>query len=61
MEGLIILKKLLCQGVRSMGFNLEHNIRKAVEDGHPDPKMLQRLADILTKNAPMDDLCDSIV
>jgi Tfp pilus assembly protein PilF len=51
------LRKLLCDGVRSLEFNLQHNVNRAIIDGHPDAIMLQRLADILTKDAPIGDLC----
>ena len=52
------LKDLLCKGVRSLGFNLQDNVDRAIEDGHPNPELVQRLADILTKDIPVGDLCD---
>jgi len=58
-ETFTAIKDLLCKGVRSPNFNLQLNVDRAIQDGHPDPAMLQRLADILTKDAPIGDLCDS--
>lgn len=54
------LKRMLCKGVRSKFFYLQLNVDRAIQDGHPDPVMLQRLADIITKDAPLGDLCDGV-
>jgi hypothetical protein len=54
------LKNMLCSGVRSFDFSLQDNVDRAVHDGHPDPVLLQRLADIITHDAPVGDLCDGI-
>lgn len=52
------LKGLLCKGIRSKDFDLQLNVDRAIQDGHPDPDMLQRLANILTKDEPVGDLCN---
>jgi tetratricopeptide (TPR) repeat protein len=57
-EALAKLKILLCKGIRSPNFNLQDNVEKAIDDNHPDAELLQRLADILTKDIPIGDLCN---
>jgi len=52
------LKELICSGIRSVGFTLQDNVDTAIKKGHPEPELLQRLADIITKDAPIGDLCN---
>lgn len=54
------LKRIICSGVRSLNFNLQDNVDRAIQDGHPEPELLQRLADIITKDEPVGDLCEGI-
>ena len=42
---------------RSFDFNLQNNVDRAIEDGHPNPKLLQQIADIITKNDSADEFC----
>lgn len=50
------LKKLIQNGVRSKDWNLQLNVERALEEGHPNPKLLQALADVITKDVPADML-----
>jgi Tfp pilus assembly protein PilF len=56
-ESLRTLKSLLCSGVRAFGFNPKTNMDRAIKEGHPDPELLLHIADVLTKDAPIGDLC----
>lgn len=51
------LKELICSGIRSIGFGLQDNVDTAIKNGHPEPELLQRLADIISKDEPVGDLC----
>jgi len=48
--------KLLKKGVRSPGWDLSPNIERAKLDGHPAIDRLQKLAKIITGDAPLDTL-----
>jgi hypothetical protein len=48
--------KLLKKGVRSPGWDLSPNIERAKLDGHPAPDRLEKLAKIITGDAPLDTL-----
>jgi tetratricopeptide (TPR) repeat protein len=48
--------KLLKKGVRSPGWNLSPNIKRAKKDGHPAVDRLEKLAKIITGDAPLDTL-----
>jgi tetratricopeptide (TPR) repeat protein len=50
------LIKLLKKGARSLHWDLKPNIEGAKKDGHPNVDRLEKLAAIITKNAPMDTL-----
>ncbi len=52
------LKKLLCEeNVRSLGFSLQNNVDYAIQHNHPDPQLLQTIANIITNDAPADVFC----
>ena len=38
-------------------FNLQNNVDTAIKEGHPNPKLLQEIADIITKDAPSEVFC----
>ena len=48
--------KLLKKGVRSPGWDLSPNIERAKLDGHPAADRLEKLAKIITGDAPLDTL-----
>jgi Tfp pilus assembly protein PilF len=50
------LKGLLLEGARSPGWNLEANVRRAVEDRHPQPEMLAELAKVVAEEADVSTL-----
>ncbi len=52
------LKKLLQAGVRSPEWNLDDNVQRAREDGHPDPEFLGDLADVITEKQDIKALDD---
>jgi len=45
------IRQLLDEGVRALHWNLEDNVTKAIEDGHPEPKKLKALAKQITTEA----------
>ena len=52
------LHRLICnEKARSVNFNLQNNVDMAIKEGHPNPKLLQQIADIITKDAPADEFC----
>jgi len=55
-DALAELKRLLTDGARSKGWDLAPNIERAIKDGHPNPELLQALADVISKDAPLDGL-----
>jgi len=44
------IEKLLKEGVRSVGWNLEDNIEVAIKNGHPNPNRLKEFAERITKD-----------
>jgi Tfp pilus assembly protein PilF len=50
------LKKLLLDGTRSLGWNLEDNVRRAEQDGHPNPALLAALAKVISDDEPLKTL-----
>jgi protein O-mannosyl-transferase len=46
-ESLTRIKELIRSGVRSPGWNLEANVTRAVQDGHPEPQFLEILAKVI--------------
>jgi len=55
-DALSELKRLLLGGVRSKGWHLTANVKRAIEDGHPNPELLQALANVISKDAPLEEL-----
>lgn len=50
------LKQLLLDDVRSLGWNLEDNVRRAEQDGHPNPALLTALAKVISDDDPIETL-----
>ena len=50
------IKKLIGEGVRSPGWNLEGNVKRAVEDGHPEAEMLAALAKVIAEEEEAEAL-----
>lgn len=50
------LKRLLTSGARSPGWDLQANVQRARESGHPDPELLAALADVVADAAPLATL-----
>ncbi len=50
------LKTLVLKGARSMGWVLDNNVQKARLEGHPEPELLQQLAEVISKNADIAKL-----
>jgi tetratricopeptide (TPR) repeat protein len=48
-ESLNKIRELLKAGVRSPGWNLDDNVKRGIEDGHPDPEFLRSLAGVITE------------
>ncbi len=47
---------LLQEGARSPGWPLLDNVRMAREDGHPNPELLEAIAEVISRGAPLDSL-----
>jgi tetratricopeptide (TPR) repeat protein len=47
-QALAALRKLIADGVRSAGWDLTSTIARAKEDGHPDPALLEALAQLIS-------------
>ena len=43
------IKKMIVSGVRSPGWDLTQNVERAVTDGHPEPKLLAKLAKVIAE------------
>ncbi len=41
------IKKMIVSGVRSPGWDLAQNVERAIADGHPEPKLLAKLAKVI--------------
>jgi Tfp pilus assembly protein PilF len=50
------LKALLQNGARSPGWNLELNIKRSEQDGHPNVPLLKALAEVISDKAPLATL-----
>ncbi|MCI5149434.1 MAG: hypothetical protein D3916_08615 [Candidatus Electrothrix sp. MAN1_4] len=50
------LKQLLLDGVRSLDWNLEENVRRAEQDGHPNPALLTALAKVISGDESIETL-----
>ncbi|MFI5331453.1 MAG: tetratricopeptide repeat protein [Desulfobaccales bacterium] len=50
-ESLAKIKDLIQSGARSPGWNLEDNVKRAIEDGHPQPEFLKTLAKVISEEA----------
>jgi len=55
-EALKNLKSILMSGERSPSWNLSMNIERASQEGHPDVKWLEILAEVITKDADIKKL-----
>jgi tetratricopeptide (TPR) repeat protein len=42
------IRESIRSGVRSPGWNLEANVARAIQDGHPEPRFLESLAKVIT-------------
>jgi tetratricopeptide (TPR) repeat protein len=52
------LKNLVCkEKARSISFGLQENVNYAIKNNHPDPKLLQLIADIITKDVDASEFC----
>ncbi|MCW5214076.1 tetratricopeptide repeat protein, partial [Desulfobulbus sp. US5] len=50
------LKQLLLEGARSLDWNLKDNVRRAEQDGHPNPALLTALAKVISDDEPLETL-----
>ncbi len=50
------IKVLLDEGVRSPRWNLSDNVKRAIEDGHPYPDFLERLAKVISEEIDIKEL-----
>jgi len=55
-ESLAEIKELVQSGVRSLGWNLQNNVKRAVEDGHPDPEFLDKLSRVISEEIELQEL-----
>jgi len=55
-NSLLEIKKLISSGVRSPGWNLMDNVKRAIEDGHKHPKFLETLAKVISEEADVAEL-----
>jgi tetratricopeptide (TPR) repeat protein len=46
------MAELLAASVRSPGWNLQNNVIRAIEDGHPEPEVLQHFAAMIAQPVP---------
>jgi tetratricopeptide (TPR) repeat protein len=52
------LKNLVCkEKIRSISFDLQENVDYAIKNNHPNPKLLQLIADIITKDVDASGFC----
>ncbi len=60
-QALSELKQLICgKNVRSIDFSLQSNVDYAIKNNHPDPALLQLLADIISKDVPAEFFCKKV-
>jgi len=57
-ESLDRIKVLLREGIRSPGWGLSENVKRAVEDGHPNPEFLDRLSKVISDEVNIKTLDD---
>ncbi|MEJ2069270.1 MAG: tetratricopeptide repeat protein [Syntrophobacterales bacterium] len=50
------IKELIKTGVRSPGWNLEDNVTRAIQDGHPEPQFLESLAKVIADEMSEQEL-----
>jgi len=50
------MKALLTKGARSADWDFSGNINRAKEAGHPNLELLQAIADVISKNSPIETL-----
>lgn len=43
------IKKMIVSGARSPGWDLAQNVERAIADGHPEPKLLAKLAKVIAE------------
>lgn len=55
-ESLAKIKVLIQSGARSPGWNLQDNVKRAIEDGHPHPEFLETLAKVISEEADAAEL-----
>ena len=55
-ESLARIKDLIQSGARSPGWDLEDNVKRAIEDGHPHPEFLETLAKVISEEADAAEL-----
>jgi len=51
-----IIKPLIVRGVRCLDWPLEKNFTRALVDGHPNPKLLQAMIEVISSGAEIDTL-----
>ncbi|MCG6553181.1 MAG: hypothetical protein L7F77_12730, partial [Candidatus Magnetominusculus sp. LBB02] len=56
MDDLVKIKRLIKDGVRSPGWNLQGNVDRAVADGFPEPELLATLAKVIVDEAQAEAL-----
>jgi len=50
------IRELLLDGVRSPGWDLSENVKRAIEDGHPHPDFLALLSKVISKEIDINEL-----
>ena len=55
-ESLAKIKDLIQSGARSPGWNLQDNVKRAIEDGHPHPEFLETLAKVISEEVEVAEL-----
>ena len=50
------LKKLLLNGATSIDWNLDTNVRKAIEENHPDSDMIAIIANVISGKEKLEKL-----
>ncbi|MCJ7498141.1 MAG: hypothetical protein MUO78_08425, partial [candidate division Zixibacteria bacterium] len=55
-ESLKEIKALLKEGIRSPGWDLSDNVKKGIEDGHPQPEFLEKLSKVISEEVEIKEL-----
>jgi tetratricopeptide (TPR) repeat protein len=55
-QSLAIAKSFLIDGLRSPDFDLSQNVERAIQDEHPEPKSLEKLAKVIAAQADISEL-----